>query len=155
MVGKVTGNTIELIIYVRRFRNGSYSSRVYCIFAQSTNKNVWITNCSSHGWITNLQHCDWLVTRNYNTHVMSKDPHSCIKLNKNMDNELYCISNAFPTIPVYKLWLYTITIKQLLNYIRIIKTRRRSRIDLNFATPVPLPFSFVHFGKSFQTEAAE
>ena len=43
---------------------------------------------------------------------------------------------------------------QLLYYVKnIYKTQRRSRIDLNFATPTP--FSFAHFGKSFQTEAAE
>ena len=50
-----------------------------------------LPNCSCHGWITNLQHCDWLIARKYNTHVMSKNSHSYIKLNKNIDNELIII----------------------------------------------------------------
>ena len=69
-----------------------YSSRVYHVFSLNQPIGMFeLPNCSSHGSITNLQNDDWLIARKYNTHVMSKDPHSCIKLNKNIDNEFYYI----------------------------------------------------------------
>ena len=106
MVGKVVRNTKELIIYVKLglCRTGVLTHHVCIVFSLNQPIRMFeFPNCSRHGWITDLQHCDWLIARKYNTHVMSKDPHSCIKLNKNMDNEFYCISNDFLTIPFYKL----------------------------------------------------
>ena len=51
-----------------------------------------LPSCSSHGWITNLQHCDWLIR-----YVRDEEGlQSCIKLNKNIDDELYRISNDIP-----------------------------------------------------------
>ena len=85
MVGKVVGNTIELIIYVRLglCRNWVLTHHVCIVFSLNQPVGMFeLPNCSSHGWITNLQHYDWLIAGKYNTHVMSKDPHSCIKLNK-------------------------------------------------------------------------
>ena len=48
-------------------------SRVYCIFAKSTNSNFQFTYCSSHGQVTFLKHCYWLVGQKHNTHVTVKD----------------------------------------------------------------------------------
>ena len=54
-------------------KSGPSPSRVYCIFAKSTNSNFQFPYCSSHGQVTFLKYCYWLVGQKYNTHVTLKN----------------------------------------------------------------------------------
>jgi hypothetical protein len=90
--------------YLQKY--GPSPSRVYCIFAKSTNSNFQFTHCSSHGLLTFLKRCYWLVGQKYNTHVTVKDHiyylwinvdyTGCPKKPENYWNHLLLKLNALP-----------------------------------------------------------
>ena len=69
---------------------GLSSSRVYCVFAKSTNSNSWITNSSSHGWLTSLKRCYLLVWQEYNNRVRAGawNPWKVLKLKNQFQGHL-------------------------------------------------------------------
>jgi protease II len=75
---------------------GLSSSRAYCIFLKSTNRNVenvlllksWMSN-----WAKPLIFARWAKIQYARD---DERPHFCINLNKNTDSEVYCNANEFP-----------------------------------------------------------
>ena len=54
--------------------------------------------CSSRRWPTFLKCCYWLVRSKIQYARDDEGNYFCINQNKNIDNDLYCSSNAFPNL---------------------------------------------------------
>ena len=80
---------------------GLSSSRAYCIFLKSTNRNIqnvlllksWMCN-----WTKPLLLAGWAKIQYARD---DERPHFCINLNKNIDSEVYCNANKFPNHLLY------------------------------------------------------
>jgi hypothetical protein len=77
---------------------GLSSSRAYCIFLKSTNRNVQnvlLLKSRMGNWTKPLLLAGWAKIQYARD---DERPHFCINLNKNIDSEVYCNANEFPNI---------------------------------------------------------
>jgi protease II len=80
---------------------GLSSSRAYCIFLKSTNRNVqnvlllksWMGNWTKPLLLAGLAKIQYARD--------DERQHFCINLNKNIDSEVYCNANEFPNHLLY------------------------------------------------------